>query len=95
MEDPVTVTISFVMEAKCVEKWDFAMFFKGCEYYNVDSIKAWIKLIPKIRKDLGSDTKFFENVYNYAFDISQDTGLKNVDRDIAITLWPIFLKKQC
>ena len=71
------------------------MFKKGCGAAGADTIPAWIKAKTKLQQKLQNDENFFEAVYEQAFQISQEPGLKNIDAEIAIALWPIFLQKKC
>jgi hypothetical protein len=34
-------------------------------------------------------------VYTQAFEISQEPGLKNIEQEIALALWPIFMTDRC
>lgn len=69
LEDPVTVAISHVMEAKSCE-WEYDMFKKGCEKNAAASIRDWKGAIPTLRQKMSTDNNFFTSVYGCAFDIS-------------------------
>lgn len=44
---------------------------------------------------MAKDEAFYEQVYEHAFEISQEAGLKNIDSETAIILWGLFMKKRC
>jgi len=56
---------------------------------------AWKIAIPQLKMKMQKDEPFFMQVYTQAFDISQEPGLKNIDQEIALILWPIFMKDRC
>lgn len=78
MADPVTVAVSKLMEATTHE-WTYEMFKKGCGAVGADTIPAWAKAIPTIQQRLSKDEAFFASVYEQAFIISQEAGLKNIE----------------
>ena len=94
MEDIVTVAVSKMMEAKTNE-WNYDQFKTGCGKAGADTVPSWVKAIPTIKQKLDKDDKFYESVYNHAFDISQEAGLKNIDSETAVALWGLFMKKRC
>jgi hypothetical protein len=68
------------------------MFKKGCEQFKVDSIQKWVSILPNLRKDLYNNSKLSREVYDFAFIFSLAPGIKVLDREIAVILWPILVK---
>ena len=62
MENPVTVAISKLMEAKTNE-WSYENFKKGCGASGADTIPGWCKAVPSLQMKLQNNEKFFEEVY--------------------------------
>lgn len=44
---------------------------------------------------MGKDEAWYEQVYEHAFEISQEAGLKNIDSETACILWGLFMKNRC
>jgi DCN1-like protein 1/2 len=95
MEDPVTLVIAYSMGVKESSKIEYSMFKKGCDTFNADSIEKWVKIIPDLKKDFKKNLKLHKEVYEFAYVFSCEPGLKTIDKDIAIALWPMFLSDRC
>ena len=95
MEDPVTLLISFYMQAQNQGVYTLEEFTKGCNRVGADSIAKWYKVIPDLKKSLKNDLGLFKQVYDFTFDFTQEPGLKNIDAEYAVALWPILLKDKC
>ena len=44
---------------------------------------------------MNRNQKLFEKVYMFTFEFTEEPGLKNIDVDYAVALWPLLLKDQC
>ena len=95
MEDPVTLLISFYMNAKEQGEYKLDEFKHGCNRMGVDSLAGMKKLVPDLKKALKSDAKLFKSVYSYTFEFTQDQGMKNIAAEHALLLWPILLGDKC
>lgn len=95
MEDPVTLIVTYAMGVKDVNRIEYSMFKKGCETFNADSVDKWIRIIPDLKKDLIKNTKLHREVYEFSYVFSCEAGLKTLDKEVAVALWPMFLKDRC
>ena len=60
MEDPVTLLISFYMQAKAQGVYTLEEFSRGCNRASADSLDKWYKVIPDLKKSLKSDSDLFK-----------------------------------
>ena len=95
MMDVVTLVIMHAMGAQEPGKIEYSMFKKACSTFKVDSISKWKSIISDLRNDLFSNKKLHRDVYDFAFLISLAPGIKVLEKDIAIHLWPLLLKDRC
>ena len=48
MEDPITLYISFKMDAYKDSEYTYENFKKGCVSFGVDSIQKWQQIVPDL-----------------------------------------------
>ena len=92
MMDPVTLVIMHSMGVQESGKIEQKMFKKGCEQFKADTPQKWASIVPDLKKDLAKNAKLNREVYDFAFLFSLVPGIKVLDKEIAIILWPILLK---
>ena len=78
------------MEVEQAEEIKFTEFERGCKSIGCDDAASWKSAIPRMKKELESETKFKE-VYKSAFGFNLETGKKNLPIEIASMLWDLFI----
>lgn len=51
-------------------------------------------MIPQLQNQLKNE-ETFEKVYKYTFGFAQEKGYKNVDIDLACSIWKLFFANRC
>ena len=59
-EDPITLAISYFMEAKTQGELTLEMFKKGCHQAKADKVTSWKEAIPSMKAKLQSNSDLFE-----------------------------------
>lgn len=93
--DIVVILVAQYCEAETMGEFKQAEFIKGCTALGCDNIKTWKDtLTSRLYSEL-KDEKTFHELYKYSFAFAAVKGFKNVQMDMACSLWELFLSKQC
>ena len=82
------------MEASYMGEFKWDEFKKGCSKLGCDSIDSWKKAVPKLNQEVSSEAKLHE-LYKFSFSFAQDKGKKNVDVELACSLWDLLIGQRC
>ena len=88
--DPVTLVISYYMDAKNMgefTKSEFKAGFEALEASSVDDLRAQTDYL---RNQLKSDTEF-PKIYRYVFNFLKGDAARNLQIDHAIAMWDLLL----
>ena len=96
--DIVTFMFSYNMQVKdkqlVMGEYTKEEFIQGCKNLGVDDLAGWKSKIPNMRADLKNDNKF-KDMYKFVFGFACEKGMKSVDIDTALALWPTLLGNRC
>jgi len=96
--DIVTFMFSYNMQVKdkqlVMGEYTKEEFIQGCKNLGVDDLAGWKAKTATMRADLKNDNKFKE-MYKFVFGFACEKGMKSVDIDTALALWPTLLGNRC
>lgn len=96
--DIVTFMFSYNMQVKdkqlVMGEYTKEEFLQGCKNLGVDDLAGWKSKIATMRADLKNDAKFKE-MYKFVFGFACEKGMKSVEIDTALALWPTLLGNRC
>lgn len=90
--DPVTLVISFKMEAKVMGEYTKTEFRNGFQAMDCNSVSDLKKKIPTLRGLLKKEADFV-NIYKFVFNFLKGEDARNVNIDYAIPMWELLLKE--
>lgn len=91
-EDVLAIYISMIMKAQYMGEYKWAEFKTGCAALGVDSVDSWKAVVPSLRQQMSGQK---HEIYKYAFSFAQEKGKKNVDVELACSLWDLLIGAQC
>lgn len=96
--DIVTFMFSYNMQVKdkqlVMGEYTKEEFIQGCKNLGVDDLAGWKGKIATMRADLKNDNKF-KDMYKFVFGFACEKGMKSIDIDTAVALWPTLLGNRC
>ena len=77
-EDVVLLAVAFELKAPGVGEFTRAGWKEGWRSLGVDSIAGMKNVLPRLRRNLGSDFKYFNKVYLFTFDFARTEGQRSL-----------------
>lgn len=90
--DPVTLVISFYMQAKTMGEYTKAEFKRGFEEMGCSSVSDLKRKLSNLRKMYQNEGDF-ANIYKFVFSFLKGEDARNVNIDYAIAMWELLFKE--
>jgi len=90
-EDVVLLAVAFELKAPGVGEFTRAGWKEGWKNLGIDSIAGMKNVLPRLRRNLGSDFKYFKKVYLFTFDFARTEGQRSLATDTAQAFWGLLL----
>jgi len=90
-EDVVLLAVAFELKSPRVGEWNKKGWTDGWKSLGCDSIPSMKAYLPRLRVKLGSDTDYFQKVYNHTFDFARGEGQRSLATDTAQAFWGLLL----
>lgn len=91
--DPVTLVISYYMDAKNMGEYTKTEFKTGFEAMGVSSIAELKSQAGTLRKELKNENEFLK-IYKFVFNFLKGEAARNVNIEFAIAMWDLLLKER-
>lgn len=91
--DPVTLVISYFMNAKNMGEYSKTEFKTGFEAMGCSSMADLKRKIPSLRNMI-RNTNDFPNIYRFVFNFLKGEAARNVNIDFAIAMWELLFKER-
>jgi len=92
LEDPITLSIAFAGDCKTAMIWTYPEFKKMCKELKADNMQSLGGKISGMKKDIKNDPSLFLKIYEFTFRYYLDPGMKNIECDTALALWPLTMQ---
>jgi len=90
-EDCVLYAIAYELKSPRMGEWNKKGWTEGWKSLDCDSIPAMKSAIRGLRDRLGSDTAYFQKVYNHTFDFARSQGQRSIPTETAQAFWATLL----
>jgi len=93
-EDPIMLSLSYFMEASNLGVFTEKEFVRGLcklEVGTIEELKS-DNVLKLLRNTMTPESKEFRNVYKFAYDWACEPNQKSMGKEVALGLWPLFLK---
>jgi len=86
-EDCVLYAIAYELKSPRMGEWTRKGWTEGWKILGVDSMSSMKTTIGKLRSKLGSDSAYFQKVYNHTFDFALGPGQRSLPIQTAQAFW--------
>ncbi|KAF8502991.1 defective in Cullin neddylation protein 1 [Hysterangium stoloniferum] len=90
-EDVVLLAVACELNAPAVGSFTRTGWREGWKALGVDSIPSMRNLLPRLRRNLGTDYFYFKRVYLFTFDFAKVEGQRSVALETAQAFWGLLL----
>jgi len=90
-EDVVLLAVACELNAPAVGCFTQTGWRDGWRTLGVDSISGMKNLLPRLRRNLGTDYSYFKKVYLFTFDFAKVEGQRSVALETAQAFWGLLL----
>ncbi|KAF8503170.1 defective in Cullin neddylation protein 1 [Gautieria morchelliformis] len=90
-EDVVLLAVAFELKAPGVGEFTRAAWRDGWRSLGIDSLAGMKNILPRLRRNLGSDYNYFKKVYLFTFDFARSEGQRSLATDTAQAFWGLLL----
>lgn len=90
-EDVVLLAVAYELKSPAMGTWERKTWIEGWKTIGCDSIATMKTSLLRLRDRLGSDAKYFQKVYNYAFEFSRPPGQRSLGLDMAEGFWQLLI----
>lgn len=90
-EDVVLLAVAYDLKSPRMGEWSRKGWLEGWKALGADTIPAMQASLTRLRERLGSDSAYFQQVYNYTFDFSRPAGQRSLALDMAQGFWGLLI----
>jgi len=90
-EDVVLLAVAYELKAPGVGEFTRAGWRDGWRNLGIDSLAGMKNALPRLRRNLGSDFRYFKEVYLFTFDFARTEGQRSLATDTAQAFWGLLL----
>eukprot|EP00514_Thraustochytrium_sp_LLF1b_P003303 CAMPEP_0184516124 /NCGR_PEP_ID=MMETSP0198_2-20121128/4861_1 /TAXON_ID=1112570 /ORGANISM="Thraustochytrium sp., Strain LLF1b" /LENGTH=286 /DNA_ID=CAMNT_0026906423 /DNA_START=124 /DNA_END=984 /DNA_ORIENTATION=- len=91
-EDPVTIVLSYRMQAKELGIFTKEEFFRGMKDLNCNTVQDLTQKLPLMREQLNPRHPTFLDIYTFAYGWACEPNQRSLSKETAINLWRILLE---
>ena len=77
-EDVVLLAVAYELKAPGVGEFTRAGWRDGWRNLGIDSLAGMKNALPRLRRNLGSDFRYFKKVYQFTFDFARSEGQRSL-----------------
>jgi len=92
-EAPVAIGLSYYLKSPAMGSFNRQGFVTGCKELRVASLEELKAALPVIEKKSSFGGSDFDQVYKFVFSWGCEPGIRNLKKDVAISLWQLLIPK--